>query len=172
MKHHYTALIGLAFLFTGTAATAQEDMQAKINTILETLEAHKDVIQSHLENISTLEKKNAELEQRLADTQTTANTAVSKADAAQTTASIAVSSATAAQNTANSGVSKADAAQAAANTANGKYCYITGTGFGLQWYSCPYGGSYKGGITIQKPVAGINQQEVWKDSTYLWLCCL
>jgi hypothetical protein len=182
MKYHYHVWIGLAFLFTGTAASAQEDMQAKINTILETLAAQEEVIQNHLEKISALEKKNAELEGSISAAQVAANSGISKADAAQVTANTAVSSATAAQNTANSGVSKADAAQAAANTANGKYCYITGNGFGVSWGTCPYGGSYKGGMdnmhsmpSIQSNtihIAGIGAQNVWTISRYLWLCCL
>jgi uncharacterized coiled-coil protein SlyX len=104
--------------------------------------------------------------------QTRANLGVSKADTAQATANTAVSNAAAARTRANLGVSKADTAQTTANTANGKHCYITGSGFGMQWAKCPYGGTYKGGIDIQRAVAGIKQQEVWTYTHHLWLCCL
>lgn len=62
-----------------------------------------------------------------ANAQSTANTAVSKADTAQGTANTAVSKADAAQGTANTAVSKADAAQGTANTAVSKADAAQGT---------------------------------------------
>jgi hypothetical protein len=189
MKRHYTALIGLAFLFTGTTAFAQDDTQAKINTILETLAAQEEVIQNHLEKISVLEKKNAELNVRITAAQstanaaqstanaaqTTANAAQTTANAAQTTANAAQTTANAAQTTANTAVSKADGAQDTANKANKKYCYITGSGFAQDFLECPYGGTYKGAIDFYNTkiaITGINQQQRWIDSRHFWLCCL
>jgi hypothetical protein len=54
-----------------------------------------------------------------------------------------------------------------------KTCYITGSGHGeATWYHCPYGGSYRGGVSIDKRgVAGIKNQEDFKESDHFWLCC-
>jgi microcystin-dependent protein len=56
MKYNCNTLIGLAFLFIGTTATAQDDTQAKINTILETLAAQEEAIQNQSELIEKLRK--------------------------------------------------------------------------------------------------------------------
>jgi len=81
-----------------------------------------DLNQQYQARFEELKSQLAQQEQKLATKAEadTANSAVSKADAAQGTANTAVSKADAAQGTANTAVSKADAAQGTANTAVSK----------------------------------------------------
>ncbi len=88
-----------------------------------------DLNQQYQARFEELKSQLAQQEQKLATKAEadTANSAVSKADAAQGTANTAVSKADTAQGTANTAVSKADAAQGAANTAVSKADAAQGT---------------------------------------------
>lgn len=72
--------------------------------------------------------------------------------------------------TANTAYNTAGTAQSTANAANGKTCYLANSYYN-GWGSCPFGGSYGGGVSYAAAVAGYSSQEVWHSAQYHWVCC-